>query len=211
MKLLLEEALAQQRDKIMNKFSQILRRLQTTIDASTSSRHFEGVAPFKVQVHFDIHVFEGQIYVDASKKWVNLLEGYILVYNFSNRENIAFPLLKVVPHIKDWWETYCEQISIDESEMFGTEPTWAYFVDTLKGKYYPSKNYEDQYTRWTTLRQERDQAVLKFTNIFHTLGKNMGISDCKWHLVIKYSGYLHKYIQIEMEFLDISSLGDAYQ
>ena len=95
--------------------------------------------------------------------------------------------------------------------MFGTKPTWAYFLDTLKGQYYPIKNYEDQYTRWTTLRQERDQAVSEFTNIFHTLRTKLGIRDSKRPLVLKYHGFLYKYIQTKMEFLDISSLGAAYR
>ena len=140
----------------MNNSSQIIRRLPTTANASTLSAHFGGVAPFKVQVNFGIPIFEGQIDADALEKWVNMLEGYFLVYNFFDRENITFSLLKVVPHVKDLWETYSEQISTEESEMFVTEPTWAYFVDDLKGKYYLSRNYEDQYTRWTTLQQERN-------------------------------------------------------
>ena len=169
------------------------------------------MAPFKVQVNFDILVFEGQIDVDAFDKWVNLLEGHFSIYNFFDREKITFALLKVVPHVKDWWETYCEQTSIEESEMFGTEPTWESFVGALKGQYYPVRNYEDQYTRWTTLRHERDQAVLEFTNIFHTLCTKLGIRDSEWHLVLKYRGFLHKYIQTKRDFLDILSLGVAYR
>ena len=55
----------QQRDEMMNNFAQILRQLPKKIDASTSSDHFEGMAPFKVKVNFDIPVFKGQIDVDA--------------------------------------------------------------------------------------------------------------------------------------------------
>ena len=106
-------------------------------------------------------------------------------------------------------ETYFEKASTEDSEMFGTKPTWASFVDALKGKYYHVKNYEDQYTRWTTLQHKRDQAVSKFTNIFHTLRTKLGIRDSERHMVLKYRGYLHKYIQTKMEFLDISSLGVA--
>ena len=95
--------------------------------------------------------------------------------------------------------------------MFGTKLTWAYFVDALKGQYYPVKNYEDQYTRWTTMRQERDQEVSKFTNIFHILCTKLGIRDSEWNLVLKYHGFLNKYIQTKMEFLDISSLGVTYR
>ena len=57
-KSLLEEAFARQRDEMMNNFVQILRRFPTTINASTSSDHFGGTDPFKVQVNFDIPVFE---------------------------------------------------------------------------------------------------------------------------------------------------------
>ena len=88
----------------MNTFSQILRWLSITADASKSSDHFGGTTPFKVQINFDIPILKGQIDADSLEKWVNLLEGYFLVYNFSDRENITFSLLKVVLHVKYWWE-----------------------------------------------------------------------------------------------------------
>jgi hypothetical protein len=88
---------------------------------------------------------------------------------FFDRENITFSLLKVVPHVKDWWDTYSEKRAIEESTIFVVTPTWDSFRDSIKEQYYPVGSYEDQYTRWTTLRQERDQTVPYFTNIFHTL------------------------------------------
>jgi hypothetical protein len=68
-----------------------------------------------------------------------------------------------------------------------------------------------QYTRWTTLRQERDQKVPYFTNIFHTLHTKLGIKDSECHLVLKYRGCLHRYIQTKMEIMDIASLGTNYR
>jgi hypothetical protein len=65
--------------------------------------------------------------------------------------------------------------------------------------------------RWTTLRQERGQSISEFTNSFHTLHTKLGIKDSERHLVLKYHGALHRYIQTEMDFLDISSLGSAYR
>jgi hypothetical protein len=61
------------------------------------------------------------------------------------------------------------------------------------------------------LRQERDQAVLDFTNIFHTLRTKLGIKYSERHMVLKYRDSLHRYIQTEMEFMDISSLGATYR
>jgi hypothetical protein len=42
-------------------------------EASSSSVH---ATPFKVQVNFDIPLFEVLIDVDVVDKWLNLLEGY---------------------------------------------------------------------------------------------------------------------------------------
>ena len=89
--------------------------------------------------------------------------------------------------------------------------TWDFFVDAVKEQYYPIGIYEDQYMRLTTLWQERDQEVPNFTNTFHTFHTKFGIKESKRHLVLKYHGALHRYIQTEMDFLDISSLSATYQ
>lgn len=41
-------------------------------------------------------------------------------------------LLKPLPHVKDWWETYYEKHSTKESAMFGTKPTWTCFINAIK-------------------------------------------------------------------------------
>ena len=51
----------------------------------------------------------------------------------------------------------------------------------------------------------------EFTNIFHTLRTKLGIKDSEKHLILKYHGCLHKYIQEEIEFLNISSLDTTYR
>ena len=51
----------------------------------------------------------------------------------------------------------------------------------------------------------------ELTNLVHTLRTKLGIKDLERHLVLKYRGYLHKHIQEEMEFLDITSLGTTYR
>jgi hypothetical protein len=96
---------------MMENFSHILQCLLIASGTSSSRDQFGGTSPFKVQVNFDIPIFEGQIDADSLDKWLNLLEGYFFVHNFSDRENIIFELLKALPHVKHWWETYWEKIS----------------------------------------------------------------------------------------------------
>jgi hypothetical protein len=77
--------------------------------------------------------------------------------------------------VKDLWETLCEKKETEETSLFSVTTTWEYFRDDIKEKYYPFESYYDLYTKWTTLRQERDQGVPDFTNIFHTLRTKLGI------------------------------------
>jgi hypothetical protein len=132
---------------MMDNFAQILRRLPIG-DTSSSSGD---TTPFKVHINFDIPIFEGQIDANVVEKWLNLLEGYFNVHNFSNRENITFSLLKVVPHVKYWWETFCEKNEIEETSLFIVTLTWESFRDVIKEQYYPAGSYDDLYTQWTTL------------------------------------------------------------
>ena len=134
----------------MDNFAQILQRLPRG-DTSASNNYSGNTTPFKVEVNFEISIFEGQIDVDAVDKWLNLLEGYFSVHDFSIWEKITFALLKATPHVKDWWETYCEQKDESTGSLFLAAPPWNPYRDAIKEQYYPVKSYEDKYRKWTTL------------------------------------------------------------
>jgi hypothetical protein len=156
--MFIEEALVRQRNEMMDKFDQICQRLSMVATEASSTRiHFTSATPFKVQVNFDIPLFEGQIDANALEKWLNELEGYYSIQKNSDSENITFALLKSLPRVRSWWEGYWERYIMDESTLFGREPTWAAFVDALKEDFYHVGNYDDQYMRWATLCQKRDQ------------------------------------------------------
>jgi hypothetical protein len=115
---------------MMENFAQILQRLSTG-DASSSSGH---ATPFKVQVNFDIPLFEGMIDENVVDKWLNLLKGYFSVHNFSDRENITFALLNAIAHVKDWWDNYSNKRAIEEFAILSIAPTWDSFKDSIKEK-----------------------------------------------------------------------------
>jgi hypothetical protein len=172
-KMFIEKYHAQQRNEMMDNFAQILWWLPIE-EVSSSSGH---ETPFKVQVNFNIPLFEGLIDVNVVDKWLNLLEGYFLVHNFFDREKITFTLLKVIPHVKDRWDTYYYQRAIEESAIFVVFDTLDSFLYAIQENYYPFGSYEDQYTRWTALCQEMDQIVPDCTNIFHTFHTKLGTKD----------------------------------
>ena len=81
------------------------------------------------------------------------------------------------------------------TSLFLAAPTWNSFQDAIKEQYYPIESYEDKYVKWTTLWPGR---------VFHTLCTKLGIKYSERNLVLKYRSCLHRYIQDEMEFLNIS-------
>jgi hypothetical protein len=91
---------------MLENFTHFLQRMSIKTDTSSSSNHFGRTSHFKVQVNFDILISKGHIDAYALEKWLNLLEDYFSVHNFSDREKIIFTLLKSLPHVKHWWETY---------------------------------------------------------------------------------------------------------
>jgi hypothetical protein len=133
--------------------------------------------------------------VDVVDKWLNLLEGYFSVHNFFDREKITFSLLKVIPHVKDWWDTYSEQRAVEEYAMFVVAPTWDSFWDTIKEQYYPIGSYRTSTPDGPPYIKKGTRQVPDFTNIFHTLHTKLGIKDSEHHLVLKYHDCFHRYIQ----------------
>ena len=116
-----------------------------TCDTSSPNIHSGGATPFKIQLNFEIPIFEGKIDTNVIDRWLNILEGYFSVHDFSNREKIIFSLLKPTPHVKDWWETYYEKKDEREPSLFSIAPTWNSFQDSIKEQYYPMGSYEDKY------------------------------------------------------------------
>ena len=86
---------------MMDSFAQILQRMPVMESASSTSSWFGDATPLKVRVKFDVPLFGSNINVDALDNWLNVLEGYFPIHNFSDREKITFALLKVVPHVQN--------------------------------------------------------------------------------------------------------------
>jgi len=84
-------------------------------ESYSSNNHFRATSLFEVQVNFKIPILEGQIDTNVLDRWLNLLGGYFSVHNFFDREKNTFTLVKVFPHVKEWWENHCEQRDEEES------------------------------------------------------------------------------------------------
>jgi hypothetical protein len=60
----------------MENFAHIVQCLPIKVGASSSRGHFGGTSPFKVQVNFDILVFEGQIDAKCNKEQQTIMHKF---------------------------------------------------------------------------------------------------------------------------------------
>lgn len=130
MKNVVEEALARQREEMMNQFSQILKTQQLP----SSVAPFHGNSPFKVQVNFDILNFEGKVDADVVNNWLSKLDRYFFVNHFFDAEKITFSFLKVETHVKLAWKTKILNKESEAGEGLGilsdNKPNWGEIVET---------------------------------------------------------------------------------
>ena len=186
LKNMVNEALREQKDQMLQQFTQILQQLQVGNHASSSANQsFGAPTPFKVQVNFDIPIFEGKINSDAVENWLDQLTSYFSVNQFTDKEKITFSLLKSSLAVKNWWGVYKNGLERDELGIT-EEPTWNDFVDAIKEEYYPVGAYDDLYIQWQQLRQGKDQSVQDYTDKFHSLSARLGIQDTEQHRILKY-------------------------
>lgn len=93
-------------------------------------------------------MFEGKVDTNAlDSPWLDHLEGYFYIHNFSIVRKITFALQKSYSCVKHWQDSHYVQNFKNISIACEIEPTWGDFVDA----YYPVGNYNNQYMRWTTL------------------------------------------------------------
>ena len=123
--------------------------------------------------------------------------------------------MKAENHIKLAWETRVlnkeSEARVGSEILSDNKPTWGEFVGYIKEAYLPEDVYEQKYIKWQLLRQKRGQSVQDYTNTFHALSAKLGIEDSEKHRILKYRSGLHRYIQTEMEFLNIETLAAAYK
>jgi len=76
------------------------------MEAPSTSTYFREMSTFKVQINFDIPLFEGKMGVEAMEGCFNQLKSHFFVHNSSNNEKITFTLPKSLPRVKHWWDTH---------------------------------------------------------------------------------------------------------
>jgi hypothetical protein len=88
-----KEALHRQREEMYDQFTELMRRFAPRTNHRQNANHgadapFVGINPLRVKVHIEIPLFKGYIDAKALDEWLQQLESYFDVNQFSNENNI---------------------------------------------------------------------------------------------------------------------------
>jgi hypothetical protein len=166
---------------MMENFSHILQCLPITTFTSSSSKHFRRTSPFKVQVNFDILVFEGQIDVDALEKWLNLL-GHFPVHNFPKGKRSPSHSSRLSPMSNIGGKITGRKVPQSNLEYMGSSPLgiflWMWSRNNTTLLITMNTNTRDG----PHCGQEKSQTMSYFTNNFDTLHTKLGIKEFERNL-----------------------------
>ena len=85
-------------------FSEILIRVTSNTEESSTRHHSNKINPFKVQMNLDIPNLEGNIDMESVDNWVQQMESYYAMNQLFKAEKITIASLKMSTYVHCWWE-----------------------------------------------------------------------------------------------------------
>ena len=62
----------------------------------------------RVKVNIEIDMFKGDLAPKALDDWLQKIESYFIVDQFSSQEKVAFATLNFSPNALSWWEYFIQ-------------------------------------------------------------------------------------------------------
>ena len=112
----------------------------------------------KIDFKLDIKDFDESIDVEKLDDWIDRLETYFTLYQFSGEEKLAYSTIKLSKHALTWWKSYKRQSDRAKS--------WRELKRVMKVTFYPVGNLEEHWFKWYSLKQQYNQSVQEYTAEF---------------------------------------------
>ena len=100
-------------------------RVTVNSGESLTRSHSDKIIPFKVQMNLDILNLEANIDAESVENWVQQLEYYYVVNQFSKAEKITIASLKMTTSVRCWWDNLSTKMEKEEDPI----DTWVKFVE----------------------------------------------------------------------------------
>eukprot|EP00253_Pinus_taeda_P027976 PITA_27976 len=147
----------------------------------------------KLNVKFDLHIYDGELNVEKLDNWIRQIDVYCRVQNIdSDKNKIHLASLHPGGTTLVWWKGRTQA----NMKIHGkTISVWSEFVSAIKKHLYPLTYTQQAMMSWKTLRQLKGKNMQGYTQEFRKRALILGISLDSPETLLKYIGGLHNYMR----------------
>ena len=130
--------------------SSTLFSYESSFESKYSKKHFKSPL-LKLDVKFELPMYDGELNLDKLDNWVKKIEVYCRIQNFDDDfSNIQLATLRLRGTTLIWWES---QIKSNLRKKGKIISSWSKFTKTLRKKLYPLGYMQQVVMDWKHLKQ----------------------------------------------------------
>jgi hypothetical protein len=179
----------------------------TSVNRSHKSKT-TGKSPFlKLDVKFELPMFNGEVNAEKLDNWIRQLEVYLRIQNLhDDHTKIQLASLRMDGAALVWWEAKTK----DEIKKHGKITlSWTEFISAIKKQFYPLAHLQKAIMNWQNFRQLKGQNVQDYTQEFRRRALLLGVDLQSQDTLLKYIGGLHSYLKHTILMFNPTSLDEV--
>jgi hypothetical protein len=168
----------------------------SSISSSTtrkhSHKHKHDMPLLKLDVKFELPMYDGEVNVERLDKWVIHMEVYCSVQQIKDEATqIKLASLRLAGTTIIRWQSKLQNGTQKVGNVF---TSWQVFVSSLKKKFYPLGYKEKDLIEWKGIKLRKGQIVQEYIDEFRKMALMLDIPLHTQETLMKYIGGLHAHI-----------------
>jgi hypothetical protein len=147
----------------------------------------------KLDVKFELPMYDGEVNAERLENWVRQMEVYCSVQQIKDEATqIKLASLRLAGTTLIWWQSKLKNGTQQVGNVFAS---WHNFISSLRKQLYPLGYKEKALIEWKTLKLIKGQTVQEYTDGFRKMALMLDIPLHTQETLMKYIGGLPAHIR----------------
>jgi hypothetical protein len=153
---------------------------------SHSHKHKPDMPLLKLDVKFELPMYNGEVNAEKLDNWVRQMEVYCSVQQINDEATkIKLASLRLAGTTLIWWQSKLQHGTQQIGNVF---PSWKDFIFALRKQFYPLGYKEKDLIEWKSLKLRKEQSVQEYTDEFRKMDLMLNIPLHTQETLMKYIG-----------------------
>jgi hypothetical protein len=182
--------------------------LNPTSARKHSHKHKPGMPLLKLDLKFELHMYNGEVNAEKLDNWVRQVEVYCSVHQFNGEATkIKSTSLRLANTTLIWWQSKFQHGTQQIGNVF---PSWQDFIFALRKQFYPLGYKEKALIEWKSFKLKKEQSVQEYTDEFRNMDLMLNIPLHTQETLMKYIGGLPPHICNNVFMFGPTNLDEVY-